>query len=100
MYEKEWRKLERYIACMFLSMICGFLLMGAIAGILDAAGGHAILATPLIPVWFISNFYFSVKWSLFPCPRCKEPFFKANSWSVNQLGSTCPHCGLKKFATK
>lgn len=48
--------------------------------------------------WAVGFFYTANRWISFLCPRCGKPFFRPNSWTTNQFRSTCPHCGLKKYA--
>src|SRR5262249_6658298 len=91
-YSKQWDDLRGRIGTFFICWIGGFIAVGLVGSLIK---DKAVL---LFPVWAAAFFISAWRWSLFPCPRCQKPFFKPNNWSVNQLGRSCPHCGLKKWS--
>lgn len=56
----------------------------------------------LVP-YVIALFAVRIRLSLFPCPRCKEPFFTRRlGWFPvfsNEMSKKCIHCGLPRYAS-
>jgi hypothetical protein len=76
----------------------GFLLIGLIVFGLALAGMtlSETTANALGFAWLAAFAFGALRFSRFPCPRCRQPFFRAR-WHGNPLATKCMHCGLPKY---
>lgn len=89
-YSPAWSDLNKRIALFGLCFIAGFIVVGIFGVLTNGAG--ILLFFP----WIVGQIVTGTRWSMFPCPRCAKHFFRPSAWSVNQLLSACPHCGLER----
>jgi hypothetical protein len=87
-YEKQWEDLHRRrltAMCVFAGFIPFFVLAITVVERLVPPSASQDTVLALMGVYAVVFFVTGNRWSSFPCPRCGKPFFKPNTWSINQL---------------
>jgi Zn ribbon nucleic-acid-binding protein len=104
-YSEQWRDLRRrrLIAWLwFLGYVPGVAAIFATAYLLISLvglprawidGAFYVIAG----AWMVVAYLAGHRAMAFPCPRCKQPFFRT-WWYFNSFARKCVHCGLPKWA--
>jgi hypothetical protein len=97
--DSRWRNFEKREWTVFL------LFLGYLPGVfalsypLDRLFGSAVPFALVVAVAWMGAFGAAVFWhGNFPCPRCREPFFRRSWWYQRGLAKRCVHCGLPLWA--
>jgi hypothetical protein len=94
----SYRRSRRRFLAVWLGGLCIISLLLAITHTFNMPAVAVVLG-PLALATFVVGFLASAyALTLFPCPRCREPFFSRFPFYSNPFRSTCVACGLHKWS--
>lgn len=97
-YTQSWQDYRRRIRWFLIAWLGGFVAIAVLAWMIAAIG----IQTPgwafpsLAAAWMTAFAWTALRLQQFPCPRCREPFFR-KPFSYWPFSRECRHCSLPKW---
>ena len=98
-YQDAWNDYKRR-RNFFLVVFLGYIPWGALVFFaMDKLGIPQSAVWVLIGAWFVLYPVAAIRFSLWRCPRCGNPFYQ-KWWYHNGFARKCVHCGLARKEIK
>lgn len=95
-YAQAWQDYRRRIRNFFIAWLGGFVAVAATIVVISALDVPDWTFMPLAVAWMTAFAWAGVRLQQFPCPRCREPFFR-KPLSYWPFSHECRHCSLPKW---